>query len=145
MLSTDDSYFLYGNESFFVFKLPINDEKNQIYLLTPRYRPAYKAFRSDSSFNFMVFFMIFFFQFLALVYQTVGIHGSGYCGFITAVKQFDGTWTGILFGILTLAVAISLAVCAAGSFLLIAKVRPNSRTHLFRNFFVQKKKTQQNL
>lgn len=132
------NHFLCSNHQFTV-------KKNQIYLLTTRYRPAYKAFRSDSSFNFMVFFMIFFFQFLVLIYQAVGVHGSGYCGFITAVKQFDGTWTGILFGILTLAVAISLAVCAAGSFLLITKVRPNSRTYLFRNFFVQKKKTQQNL
>lgn len=87
-----------------------------------RYRPAYKAFRSDSSFNFMIFFMIFFFQFIALVYQTVGLHGSGYCGFVTAIAQFDGTVSGVLFGLLTLVVAISFGVCAFGSFLLLTKV-----------------------
>ncbi|CAG2066684.1 unnamed protein product, partial [Timema podura] len=42
------------------------------------YRPAYKAFRSDSSFNFMVFFFVFFFQFMVTVIQTIGIPGSGY-------------------------------------------------------------------
>lgn len=41
------------------------------------YRPAYKAFRSDSSFNFMVFFFVFFFQFVVTVIQTIGIPGSG--------------------------------------------------------------------
>nr|CAI5840552.1 unnamed protein product [Callosobruchus analis] len=41
------------------------------------FRPAYKAFRSDSSFNFMVFFFIFFIQFVITVIQTVGVPGSG--------------------------------------------------------------------
>lgn len=70
----------------------------------------------------MVFFLIFFFQFIFLIYQTVGVNGSGYCGFVTAIDQFDGTFGGTIFGLLTTAVALSFAVCTAGSFLLLTKV-----------------------
>lgn len=87
-----------------------------------RYRPAYKAFRNDSSFNFMVFFFIFFFQLLMMIYQTIGILGSGYCGFITAISQFDGQAAGILIGLLTLVIACSFGICAGGTFLLLTKV-----------------------
>lgn len=87
-----------------------------------RYRPAYKAFRSDSSFNFMVFFFIFFFQMIILVVQTIGIKGSGYCGFITALYQFDGTPSGIVMGLFLLVIAISFAICTAGNVMLLTKV-----------------------
>lgn len=51
-------------------------------LLTPFsfvcwYRPIYKAFRSDSSFNFMVFFFIFLFQIIITIVQSVGFSGGG--------------------------------------------------------------------
>lgn len=87
-----------------------------------RYRPVYKAFRSDSSFNFMIFFMIFFFQFVIMIFQAVGVYGSGYCGFITAIDQFDGSVKGALCGVLALTVAASFAICAAASFILLTKV-----------------------
>lgn len=90
--------------------------------LLHRYRPVYKAFRSDSSFNFMIFFVIFFFQFLMLIYQAIGVHGSGYCGYITALQQFNGTLVGVLTGIMALSVAAAFTVGAAGSFLLLTKV-----------------------
>lgn len=73
----------------------------------------------------MVFFFIFFFQMIMLVIQTVGINGSGYCGFITAISQFDGTPSGIVVGLFLLLIAISFAVCTAGNFMLLTKVRPN--------------------
>lgn len=89
-----------------------------------RYRPAYKAFRDDSSFNFMVFFFIFFFQLLVMIWQTIGVRGSGYCGFITALTQFDGSVLGVLIGLLTLVVACSFGICAGGSLMLLTKVCP---------------------
>lgn len=86
------------------------------------YRPAYKAFRTDSSFNFMVFFFVFFFQMIMLIVQTIGINGSGYCGFITAISQFNGSPSGIIVGLFMLVVAISFAACTAGNLMLLTKV-----------------------
>lgn len=70
----------------------------------------------------MIFFLIFFFQFLMLIYQTIGLHGSGYCGFLTAISQYDNTFWGVLLGLLATAVASSFAVCAAGNFFLLTQV-----------------------
>lgn len=70
----------------------------------------------------MIFFLIFFFQSIFLIYQTVGVNGSGYCGFVTAINEFNGTFSGIIFGLLTTIVALSFAVCTAGSILLLTKV-----------------------
>ena len=41
-----------------------------------RYRPAYKAFKDDSSANFMMFFFVFFFQLIILIVQTIGLKGK---------------------------------------------------------------------
>ncbi|XP_014692525.1 secretory carrier-associated membrane protein 3 [Equus asinus] len=49
------------------------------------YRPMYKAFRSDSSFNFFVFFFIFFVQDVIFVLQAIGIPGWGFSGWISAL------------------------------------------------------------
>lgn len=92
------------------------------------YRPAYKAFRTDSSFNFMVFFFIFFFQMIMLIIQTIGIKGSGYCGFITAIHQFDKTPMGIFVGILILCIAMAFGTCAAGNAMLLTKVKNEKQT-----------------
>lgn len=94
-----------------------------LFSLFCRYRPAYKAFRDDSSFNFMVFFFIFFFQLMMLVWQTLGVRGSGYCGFFTALHQFDGTLAGVLVGLVTLVIACSFAICVAGNLYLLTKVK----------------------
>lgn len=56
------------------------------------------------------------------IIQTVGIPGTGTCGFIMAIKQFDGTGGGIFIGLLLLIIAIGYAMCAAADVMMITKV-----------------------
>ncbi|KAK4872245.1 hypothetical protein RN001_016369 [Aquatica leii] len=90
------------------------------------FRPAYKAFRSDSSFNFMVFFFIFFFQFVITVIQAIGIPSSGTIGIITALSKFkdkDGsTALVVIVAIIELIIAIGFACAAAADLFLISKI-----------------------
>jgi len=86
------------------------------------FRPSYKAFRSDSSFNFMVFFFMFFFQMIITIFQALGLPGSGTCGLATALSTFDGTPVGIAIGIFLLLVAGGFCSAAFIDFLLLAKV-----------------------
>uniref|UniRef100_D3TN59 Secretory carrier-associated membrane protein n=1 Tax=Glossina morsitans morsitans TaxID=37546 RepID=D3TN59_GLOMM len=86
------------------------------------FRPAYKAFRNDSSFNFMVFFFVYFFQTIFSVFQAIGFRNSGFCGFIVAVSQFDSTAMGIVVGILLLGVAFCFATTAVANIMMITKI-----------------------
>lgn len=93
-------------------------------LLTPFsficwYRPIYKAFRSDSSFNFMVFFFIFLFQILISTVQSIGFGGGGSCGLITSIGAFK---TSVFAGIITMLVTVGFITCVVGDVLLMAKV-----------------------
>ncbi|CAJ0592951.1 unnamed protein product [Cylicocyclus nassatus] len=51
------------------------------------FRPVYKAFRNDSSFNFMVFFFVLFFHSLFTLVQMLGV-SSYACGWINTVETF---------------------------------------------------------
>ncbi|VDO19133.1 unnamed protein product, partial [Heligmosomoides polygyrus] len=52
------------------------------------FRPVYKAFRNDSSFNFMVFFFVLFFHSLFTLVQTLGV-SSYACGWINTIETFS--------------------------------------------------------
>lgn len=93
-------------------------------LLTPFsficwYRPIYKAFRSDSSFNFMVFFFIFLFQIIITIVQSIGFSGGGFCGLITSITAFEKN---VAVGVITMLVTIGFITCVVIDVMLMAKV-----------------------
>lgn len=96
-------------------------------LLTPFsficwFRPAYKAFKDDSSFNFMVFFFIFIFQFMISLIQAIGTEGSGTCGIFVALRTFDKSPSGVLVGTIVLIIALGFCVAAAFDILMVSKI-----------------------
>merc|ERR1719167_2117431 len=79
------------------------------------FRPAHKAFRNDSSFNFMLFFFIFFCQFMFSCIMALGIPGSGGAGIITAIGTFtdkEATGGTYFVGFLILCIAVGFALAA---------------------------------
>merc|ERR1740123_169310 len=54
------------------------------------FRPAYKAFKADSSMWFMTFFLIFFAQFCYSILMALRIKQMGACGLIVAISTFTG-------------------------------------------------------
>uniref|UniRef100_A0A2D4FYB1 Secretory carrier-associated membrane protein n=1 Tax=Micrurus corallinus TaxID=54390 RepID=A0A2D4FYB1_MICCO len=82
------------------------------------YRPVYKAFRSDSSFSFFVFFFIFFCQIIAHIVQAVGIPNWGSSGWIFASSATDN----LAVKIIMIVVAIFFTTCASLSLFLLKRV-----------------------
>ncbi|KAK2864543.1 hypothetical protein Q7C36_003697 [Tachysurus vachellii] len=61
------------------------------------YRPVYRAFRTDSSFNFFVFFFIFFVQVVFYILMTIGIPGWGFSGWIVGLAALkSNTAVGVI-------------------------------------------------
>ncbi|XP_045775813.1 secretory carrier-associated membrane protein 1 isoform X2 [Maniola jurtina] len=111
---------MFSGAGFTVFGLSIL----YFILLTPFsficwYRPIYKAFRSDSSFNFMVFFFIFLFQMIITLVQSIGFSGGGSCGLITSIAAFREN---VGAGIVTLLVTIGFITSLVADVMLMTKV-----------------------
>uniref|UniRef100_A0A3Q3XE05 Secretory carrier-associated membrane protein n=1 Tax=Mola mola TaxID=94237 RepID=A0A3Q3XE05_MOLML len=83
------------------------------------YRPVYKAFRSDSSFNFFVFFFIFFAQVVVYVIMTIGIPGWGYSGWIVSLAAMK---TSVPVGAIMMINAILFTALAAMGVVILKKV-----------------------
>lgn len=76
------------------------------------FRAVYKAFRSDSSFNFMVFFFIFFFQVCVTVTSAIGIPSMGSCGWVSVGRAFGNSSIGL--GVFLILVALGTSADAGG-------------------------------
>ncbi|XP_066582931.1 secretory carrier-associated membrane protein 5A [Prorops nasuta] len=86
------------------------------------FRPAYRAFKNDSSFFFMVFFFVFFFQLIVTTIQALGIHNSGTCGLLVAITSFGKSPTKVIIGILMLIITLGFVAAALGDLLLLTKI-----------------------
>ncbi|XP_050693658.1 secretory carrier-associated membrane protein 2-like isoform X2 [Eriocheir sinensis] len=75
------------------------------------FRPVYKAFRSDSSFNFMVFFFVFFCQLVVSIINAIGIPSTGSCGWVAVGKAFSSGYVGL--GVFLCLIATAASVMAA--------------------------------
>jgi len=89
------------------------------------FRPAYKAFRSDSSMYFMIFFFIFFSQFIFSCLMALGITRTGGCGLIVAIVTFqnkDATGGDYFVGFVVLLAALGFIVAAVADFFMLTKI-----------------------
>lgn len=97
------------------------------FLFTPAsfvcwFRPAYKAFRDDSSMYFMVFFFVFFFQMLVSILYTLGIGGMGSSGLILGFQHLTGTPGQIFVGVLMIIVGVGFGLLALSDFYMLVRV-----------------------
>lgn len=83
------------------------------------YIPAYKAFKTDSSFNFFIFFFIFFFQICWLFLMTVGITGMGYCGWIISISSIQSS---VGAGIVSMIASVAFTALLIFALIMLRKV-----------------------
>ncbi|KAJ3609588.1 hypothetical protein NHX12_024108 [Muraenolepis orangiensis] len=83
------------------------------------YRPLYKAFRSDSSFNFFAFFFIFFAQVMVCVIMTIGVPGWGFSGWIVSLAALK---TSVPVGVIMMINAILFTAQTTMGFFMLKKV-----------------------
>lgn len=83
------------------------------------FRPLYKAFKDDSSFNFMVYFFVFFMQTLIVGLWSLGLPTAGPCGLYVALKNMG---KGIFLAFVLFFVTGCWAAYAVASTLYLLKV-----------------------
>ncbi|CAH3192734.1 unnamed protein product, partial [Porites evermanni] len=55
------------------------------------YRTCYRAFKNDSSFNYIIFCLIFFLHIGINIFFCLGVPGTGACGFINATEEIHNS------------------------------------------------------
>uniref|UniRef100_A0A4W2HGE6 Secretory carrier-associated membrane protein n=2 Tax=Bos TaxID=9903 RepID=A0A4W2HGE6_BOBOX len=83
------------------------------------YRPIYKAFRSDNSFSFFVFFFVFFCQIGIYIIQLIGIPSLGDSGWIAALSTMKHN---LAVSVIMMVVAGFFTLCAVLSLFLLKRV-----------------------
>lgn len=87
------------------------------------FRPAYKAFRDDSSFNFMIFFFVFFFQMLVSGLYSLGIGGMGSSGLILGFHAVGSESGGVIFvGVVMIIIGIGFGLAGLADFYMLVRV-----------------------
>ncbi|XP_021063054.1 secretory carrier-associated membrane protein 2 isoform X1 [Mus pahari] len=84
------------------------------------YRPIYKAFRSDNSFSFFVFFFVFFCQIGIYFIQLIGLPNLGTSGWLAALSTVKGGPLAVT--IIMMVVAGFFTLCAGLSLFLLQRV-----------------------
>lgn len=99
------------------------------------FRPIYKAFRSDSSFNFFVFFFVFFINCILKGIFACGIPNMGACGWVVSIQAYSKN---LGAGIFTTLVAIAFTVMTTGNVFFLLKIH-----RIYRNTGASFAKAQQ--
>ncbi|XP_042207907.1 secretory carrier-associated membrane protein 1-like isoform X2 [Homarus americanus] len=87
------------------------------------FRPVYKAFRNDSSFNFMVFFFVFSFQLIVSIINAIGIPRMGSCGILLGLTCVNTEgWQLKVLGAAVLSVAAGWVFLSVADFVALTQV-----------------------
>jgi len=75
------------------------------------YRPLYKAFKNNSSFNFFMFFIAFVTQIIILIIQMLGIKLLGSCGWMISSTVSNNFGVKVFMLIIATGFTVELAMC----------------------------------